>query len=239
MDDAIPRTCPSSCHMWMMEFMITSSNGNIFHVTGTLCGEFTGPGEFPTQRPVTRSFDVFFLICVWINGWVNNREAGDLRRHRSHYDVNVMSKKRVHRARQIWGCNSRKRTFWAGLLSYFAIRIALPSQKKCHRIWWIYQVYENGLGKFCVYPFVYSNMMTHVYLTYGSREAHMCISKLDTHQCINHYLSFCHVHCQTFMYSRLTKFLDKSYSYSVLKSNVRVNACFTLKLKQQGMTFVM
>ena len=24
------------------------------------CGEFTGPGEFPTQRPVTRSFDVFF-----------------------------------------------------------------------------------------------------------------------------------------------------------------------------------
>ena len=47
-------------------------------------------GEFPPQRPVTRSFDVFF-ICAWINGWVNNREAGDLRRHRAHYDVNVMS----------------------------------------------------------------------------------------------------------------------------------------------------
>ena len=41
-------------------FMMTSSNGNIFRVTGPLCGEFTGPGEFPTQRPVTRSFDVFF-----------------------------------------------------------------------------------------------------------------------------------------------------------------------------------
>ena len=37
-----------------------SSNGNIFRVTGPLCGEFTGPGECPTQRPVTRSFDVFF-----------------------------------------------------------------------------------------------------------------------------------------------------------------------------------
>ena len=35
---------------------MTSSNGNIFRVTGPLCGEFTGP----TQRPVTRSFDVFF-----------------------------------------------------------------------------------------------------------------------------------------------------------------------------------
>ena len=31
-----------------------------FRVTGPLCGEFTGPGEFPAQWPVTRSFDVFF-----------------------------------------------------------------------------------------------------------------------------------------------------------------------------------
>ena len=30
------------------------------------------------------------LVCAWINGWVNNREAGDLRRHRTHYDVIVM-----------------------------------------------------------------------------------------------------------------------------------------------------
>ena len=40
--------------------MMTSSNGNIFRVTGFLCGEFTGPREFPAQRPVTRRFDVFF-----------------------------------------------------------------------------------------------------------------------------------------------------------------------------------
>ena len=39
---------------------MTSSNGNIFHVSGPLCLEFPGPGEFPTQRPVTQSFDVFF-----------------------------------------------------------------------------------------------------------------------------------------------------------------------------------
>ena len=115
-------------------------------------GNSPGTGEFPAQRPVTQSFDVFFdlrlnkrlskqswgwwfetpsrplwrhrndlwgpmsctsgqfhrgpvnsphkdqwrralmfsLICVWINGWVNNREAGDLRRHHAHYDVIVM-----------------------------------------------------------------------------------------------------------------------------------------------------
>ena len=40
--------------------MMTSSNGKFFHITGPLCGEFTVPGEFPTQRPVTRSFGVFF-----------------------------------------------------------------------------------------------------------------------------------------------------------------------------------
>ena len=33
---------------------------------------------------------MFSLICAWINGWVNNREAGDLRRHRTHHDVTLM-----------------------------------------------------------------------------------------------------------------------------------------------------
>ena len=33
---------------------------------------------------------MFSLICVWINDWVNNREAGALRRYRAHYDVIVM-----------------------------------------------------------------------------------------------------------------------------------------------------
>ena len=42
--------------VWFSYPMMTSSNGDIFRVTGPLCGEF----EFPAQRPVTRSFDVFF-----------------------------------------------------------------------------------------------------------------------------------------------------------------------------------
>ena len=33
---------------------------------------------------------MFSLICVWINGWVNSREAGYLRRYRAHYGVIVM-----------------------------------------------------------------------------------------------------------------------------------------------------
>ena len=33
---------------------------------------------------------MFSWICVWINGWVNNGETGDLRRYRAHYDATVM-----------------------------------------------------------------------------------------------------------------------------------------------------
>ena len=34
---------------------------------------------------------MFSLICAWINDWVNNGEADDLRRHRAHNDVTVMN----------------------------------------------------------------------------------------------------------------------------------------------------
>ena len=33
---------------------------------------------------------IFSLICAWIDAWVNNRGAGDLRHHRAHYDVIAM-----------------------------------------------------------------------------------------------------------------------------------------------------
>ena len=35
---------------------------------------------------------MFSLICVWVIGWVNNREAGDLRRICAHYDATLMHK---------------------------------------------------------------------------------------------------------------------------------------------------
>ena len=46
-------------------------------------------GEFPAQRPVTRGFD-FYLIWALTTGLVNNRDAGDLRRHHVHHDITVM-----------------------------------------------------------------------------------------------------------------------------------------------------
>ena len=46
-------------------------------------------GEFPSQRPVTRSCDAFFHLGM-NKRLSKNRNDGDLRRHRDHYDVIVM-----------------------------------------------------------------------------------------------------------------------------------------------------
>ena len=70
--------------------MMTPSNGNIFRVTGSLCGKFTGYRWIPLTKASDAEVWCFFFICAWINGWVRNRDAGDLRRHRAHSDVIVM-----------------------------------------------------------------------------------------------------------------------------------------------------
>ena len=67
--------------------MMSYNQMETFSALLALCaGNSPVTGEFPAQRPVTWSFN-FSLICAWINGWVNNGEAGKLKRHRAHYDV--------------------------------------------------------------------------------------------------------------------------------------------------------
>ena len=56
----------------------------------TICaGNSPAPVNSP-HKGQWRGALMFPLICVWINDWVNNREAGDLRRYRAHNDVTVM-----------------------------------------------------------------------------------------------------------------------------------------------------
>ena len=69
--------------------MMTLSNRNMFRVTGPFCGEFTG--LFPSHRiGQWRGDSIYSLICAWTNGSVNNRDTGNLRWHRAHYDVRFM-----------------------------------------------------------------------------------------------------------------------------------------------------
>ena len=106
---------PTNNSSWWHDDVI---NGNIFRVTGpitSLTVVYSTVYSDADQRkhqsfaslafvwgihrsrwtPHTKASDaeflMFSLICVWMNGWVNNREAGDLRCHRGHYDVNVMN----------------------------------------------------------------------------------------------------------------------------------------------------
>ena len=78
-------------------FMMTSSNGNIFRVTGPLC-EWNPPvtSGFPSQRPVTRGFDAFFDLRL--NKWLTKQS----RRNRAHYDVTVMFRFEAMRWSPCW-----------------------------------------------------------------------------------------------------------------------------------------
>ena len=77
----------SDCFLYNGGNPIAAAGSTIFAQTRTVvqseCQESVNIGQW-------RAALMFSLICTRINGWVNNGEAGDLRRHRPHYDVIVM-----------------------------------------------------------------------------------------------------------------------------------------------------
>ena len=69
--------------------MMTSSNRFFLHYWPFVWGFHQSPVNYP-HKGQWRGALMFSLICAWINDWVSNQEAGDLRCHRTHYDVTVM-----------------------------------------------------------------------------------------------------------------------------------------------------
>ena len=103
-----PRNNPIDINVFMMELKIhTRLILRFSFVIMILHGDVIKWKHFPRYWPFVRGIHrspvnsphkgqwrgalMFSLICAWINGWVNNREAGDLRRHRDHYDVIAMN----------------------------------------------------------------------------------------------------------------------------------------------------
>ena len=87
-------------------YTTTPSNGNISRVTGPLWGKPPVSVGSPSQRPVTRSFDIFFDL------YLNNRlskigDAGDLRRNSAHSDATVMKQHFIS-----GGLDDIHRIFW-------------------------------------------------------------------------------------------------------------------------------
>ena len=88
---------------WRHQMETFSASLAICAGNSPVSGEFPSQSYWPFVRGIHRSpvnsphkgqwrgAFMFSLIYAWINGWVNNREAGGLRRYRGHYDVIVMS----------------------------------------------------------------------------------------------------------------------------------------------------
>ena len=88
LDRCIPLTkATDACFLWSAPEQTIEKTIETLVIWDAMWGKPPVTGGFPSQRPVTRSFDAFFDLT---NDCANNRDAGDLRRHRAHYDVTVM-----------------------------------------------------------------------------------------------------------------------------------------------------
>ena len=76
---------------------------------------------------------MFSLICAWINDWVNNPKAGDLRRYRGHYDVNVMTS---------WCCGALGKT---AMPLYSAIHEILFQSIRLHLSFGWFQRWDSSI----------------------------------------------------------------------------------------------
>ena len=102
-DNSASKCIPSKYGIYRL---IDQSNGFPLNDTYTHHDDVIKWKHYPRYWPFVRGFIghrwitlikaqrrgalIFFFICAWINAWVNNNEAGDLRCHRAHYDVIIM-----------------------------------------------------------------------------------------------------------------------------------------------------
>ena len=149
---------------------VSRSNGNIFRITGHLCGNTPVTGEFSVQRPVTQSFDVFFDLrlnkrlskqwwCRWFETsprplWRHcNVVFSLLRRHKSKFSTRSHKTSRVHwpiSQMEQWPCPSSNVALWyAGQVHCEICEIAL--------------FYEN-----------FSDCTLHVMSTHGKARVSFC-----------------------------------------------------------------
>ena len=89
--DAARHPCHVTLLCYEQYWRVSSEYWKCIHsaLLANCAGNSPAPGEFP-HKGQWRGAKMFSLICTQINSWVNNHEAGDLRSHRTHYDVIVM-----------------------------------------------------------------------------------------------------------------------------------------------------
>ena len=100
--------------------MMTSSNGHFPHYWLFVRGIHRSLVNSSHQGQ-WRGAVMFSLICACVNSRVNNRKAGDLRRHQTHYDIIVMNSNQVIVA-WLWHV---QQTYWCGCLVFLCVRMTI------------------------------------------------------------------------------------------------------------------
>ena len=124
------------------------SISNIFQKSWVNHGDVIKWKHFPRHWPFVRGIHrslvnyphkgqwrgalMFSLICAWINNWVNNGEAGDLRRRRAHYDVIVMDLSNL--------------SCWVHIQSHGQCRYATVVNRTIKSIWGIMIGQDKGIS---------------------------------------------------------------------------------------------
>ena len=136
---------PENKYREATHIMMTSSNGNIFHVTGTLCGEFTGHRWIPRTKASDAELWCFLWSATWINGWVNSREAGgwfeapmrSLWRHCNVYLTDDLNQEKyrflvVHQASTFWIREHQ---------CYMEMQVEITSKWNDFNTWMLHSIY--------------------------------------------------------------------------------------------------
>ena len=100
---------------------------------------------------------MFSLICVWINSWVNNGQAGDLGRNRSHYDVTVMichnsvsifitGNKHLFMAKRFTKPIPINVVTWTGFMSSLMMR-SIGFFPSCNKWWYRIQYFDSFVAR--------------------------------------------------------------------------------------------
>ena len=132
-------------------FMMMSSDGNIFRVTGPLWGGIHRSLVNPPHMGQWRGASMFYSICAWTNGWTNTRDATDLTHHHAHNDVTVMDPI-VDEPALISAVNVCQQGYWP-----------LSQSVSGHELWHHFMSLDR------------------IHLTHLRREAHIKISKVNHH----------------------------------------------------------
>ena len=147
---------------------------NHFALYGPFVRGIHRPPMTSPHRPVTRSL-MFSVICARINVWVNNGEAGDLRRHRAHYDVTmVVMIAVVAYVRVLINVKLPNVIYirYAGCTIYLQCNNRLHDKIRLNSLSWILKIFITSLIHVNVKPLYYPGrlLLTQARLTIGIGE---------------------------------------------------------------------